>query len=135
MAVLLGLYMWTAGLQGILLITLDPTPISVTMGVALLVMPVIGVWFIVRELLFGFRSNRLVDELEQSGELPSFHFPETGARRIGEDQFAPFATAAQNHGNSWQAWMRLGLAYDAAGDRRRARESMNRAIALSRTQR
>jgi Flp pilus assembly protein TadD len=31
---------------------------------------------------------------------------------------------------SWRAWFRLGLAYDASGDRRRARGAIRRAIAL-----
>jgi Flp pilus assembly protein TadD len=32
--------------------------------------------------------------------------------------------------DDWAAWFRLGLAYDDAGDRRRAREALQRAIAL-----
>jgi len=30
----------------------------------------------------------------------------------------------------WERWLELSLAYDAAGDRRRARSAMRRAIAL-----
>ena len=32
----------------------------------------------------------------------------------------------------WRAWFRLGLAYDASGDRRRARKAIIRAISLER---
>ena len=32
--------------------------------------------------------------------------------------------------DDWRAWYRLGLAYDASGDRRRAREAVRRAITL-----
>jgi Flp pilus assembly protein TadD len=34
--------------------------------------------------------------------------------------------------DDWRTWFRLGIAYDDAGDRRRAREAMRRAISLSR---
>ena len=34
--------------------------------------------------------------------------------------------------HDWRAWLRLGLVYDASGDRRRARAAVRRAIALAR---
>jgi len=45
--------------------------------------------------------------------------------------FPEFAAALQANPESWQAWLRLGLAYDACGDRRRARWAVRRAIALA----
>ena len=43
--------------------------------------------------------------------------------------------AVEAEPESWQAWYRLGWAYDAAGDRRRARGALRRAVALERSQR
>jgi Flp pilus assembly protein TadD len=34
--------------------------------------------------------------------------------------------------DDWGSWFRLGFAYDAAGDRKRARESLRRAARLHR---
>ena len=36
------------------------------------------------------------------------------------------------HLDSWRAWLRLGLAYDASADRKRARWATREAIKLSR---
>ena len=44
----------------------------------------------------------------------------------------PYAEAAEASPDDWRAWLRLGLAYDMAGDRRRARAAVRRAITLSR---
>ncbi|WP_312678621.1 tetratricopeptide repeat protein, partial [Microbacterium sp.] len=39
----------------------------------------------------------------------------------------------EQHPSDWRAWFRLGLAYDGAGDRTRARQAIRKAIALART--
>ena len=46
MAILLVLYMWVAGYQGYVMIT-SGNGIVIAMGVALLVLPVVGVWALV----------------------------------------------------------------------------------------
>jgi len=39
------------------------------------------------------------------------------------------------HPDDWRAWYRLGLAYDASGDRRRARGAVRQAIQLETVER
>ena len=51
-------------------------------GVAYLLLPVIGAWALVRELLFGARTERLAKILEAEGGLPEDNLPRTPAGRI-----------------------------------------------------
>jgi Flp pilus assembly protein TadD len=88
--------------------------------------------------MFGVRSQRLVRRLEAEGALdlgipllPSGR-PE---RSAADAAFPAFRAAAEAEPESWRAWLRLGLAYDAAGDRRRARSAVRRAITLERAAR
>ena len=69
MSLLLVLYFGFAGMRAIALLQ-SGTVIAVAMGVALLVLPLIGVWALLRELLFGLRATALVDRLDGGGPLP-----------------------------------------------------------------
>ncbi|MEI5585168.1 MULTISPECIES: hypothetical protein [unclassified Agromyces] len=134
MAVLLALYLALVGWRAVQLVRTGE-PIAVAMGVALIVLPVLAAWAIWRELQFGVHSQRLVRQLEAEGALdlgmplrPSGR-PE---RAAADDAFPAFRDAVEAEPESWRAWLRLGLAYDAAGDRRRARRAVRRAIELER---
>jgi hypothetical protein len=134
MAALLVLYLALVGLRAVQFMATGE-PIAIAMGVALLVLPLIGLWALWRELEFGIRSHELVKRLDAEGgldlELPLMPSgrPERAAAGAALDGFRVAAAQAPE---SWQASMRLGLAYDAAGDRRNARQAVRRAIALSR---
>jgi tetratricopeptide (TPR) repeat protein len=134
MAVLLAVYLALVGWRAVQFVQTGE-PIAVVMGVALIVLPVLAAWAIWRELQFGVRSQRLVRQLEEEGGLdlgmplrPSGR-PE---RAAADDAFPAFRDAVESDPDSWRAWLRLGLAYDAAGDRRRARRAVRRAIELER---
>ena len=134
MAVLLAVYLALVGWRAVQFVQTGE-PVAVAMGVALIVLPVLAAWAIWRELQFGVRSQRLVRRLEEEGGLdlgmplrPSGR-PERGA---ADDAFPAFREAVESDPESWRAWLRLGLAYDAAGDRRRARSAVRRAIELER---
>lgn len=134
MAVLLGVYLVLVGWRAVQFVQTGE-PVAVVMGVALIVLPVLAAWPIWRELQFGARSQRLVRQLEAEGALdlgmplrPSGR-PE---RAAADDAFPAFRSAVEAEPDSWRAWLRLGLAYDAAGDRRRARRAVRRAIELER---
>ena len=134
MAVLLAVYLALVGWRAVQFVQTGE-PIAGVMGVALLVLPVLAAWAIWRELQFGVRSQRLVRRLEEEGELdlgmplrPSGR-PE---RAAADAAFPAFRDAVESDPDSWRAWLRLGLAYDAAGDRRRARRAVRRAIELER---
>jgi tetratricopeptide (TPR) repeat protein len=134
MAVLLAVYLALVGWRAVQFVQTGE-PVAVAMGVALIVLPVLAAWAIWRELQFGVRSQRLVRRLEEEGGLdlgmplrPSGR-PE---RAAADDAVPAFRDAVESDPASWRAWLRLGLAYDAAGDRRRARSAVRRAIELER---
>lgn len=134
MSALLVLYMWAAGFQAwVMLSTGDP--VVVVMGAALIVFPIIGVWALVREILFGVRSSRLLRILSDEGSLPVFEGATRPSGRLeradADKAFPAFADAVDASPEDWRAWFRLGLAYDMCSDRRRARGAIRKAIALA----
>ena len=136
MSLLLVLYFMFAGVRAVALLS-STEPIAIAMGVALIILPLLGVWALVREIVFGFRSTQLVDELGEAGlhpeELVSIEIPDRSVLREEADAVFPrYKAAAESDPGSWQAFMRLGLVYDAAGDRKRARSAIRQAISLKR---
>lgn len=133
MAALLVLYIVLVAQRGWLLLT-SGEPIGVAMGVALFVLPVIAAWALGRELWFGVRAERVGRRLEAEGGLPDQQVavrPSGRAVRADADAVFPgFRADVEARPDDWRAWYRLGLAYDAAGDRRRAREAVRTAIRL-----
>jgi len=132
---LLALYMVFVINYSILLITAEQ-PIAKAMGWALLVLPLIGFWALAAELLFIFRAERLFGTLAAEGALPDEIEDRLPSGRpdpaAADREFDRYRDEAEANPESWRAWFRLGLAYDASGDRSRARWATRRAIALSR---
>jgi hypothetical protein len=110
--------------------------VGIAIGVALLVLPLIGAYLLIRELLFGLQATRLTRRLGAEGPLPGDGLPRRASGRVeraaADAAFPAYAEDAEARPDDWRAWLRLGLAYDIAGDRRRARAAVRRAIALSR---
>jgi hypothetical protein len=135
MAVLLVLYLALVVVRAVAFLG-SGEPVGVAIGVALLVLPLIGAYLLVRELQFGLRATRLTRRLAQEEPLPGTGLPARASGRVdraaADAAFPRYAEAAEAHPDDWRAWLRLGLAYDIAGDRRRARSAVRRAIALSR---
>lgn len=137
MSALLVLYFSFIGLRATALLA-SGTLVAVLMGVSLLVLPLIGVWALVRELLFGLRSTQLVDVLDAENQLPD-DLGEVGPngkpdRATADAAFERYKLAAEAEAHNWRAWARLGIVYDACGDRRRARASLREAITLHRNE-
>ena len=136
MAILLAFYLVLVGWRAVLFLQ-SGEPVGIAIGIALLVLPVIGVWALVLEVTFGSRSARLVRLLEASGELPVETLPIRASGRPVRDaadaDFPQYRDAVDAAPKDWKAWFRLGLAYDAAGDRKRARGAIRTAITLERT--
>ena len=134
MAALLALYLWAAGYQAFVMMS-SGNAIVIVMGIALLVLPAVGLWALVRELSFGIRSGGLIKRLKAEGGLPIDDLPHRPSgrtiREAADEEFPAYAAAVDDEPESWRAWMRLGLAYDACGDRKRARWAVRSAIALS----
>lgn len=131
----LALYLALTVQRGVIFIENAGT-VGLFLGAALIVLPVLGVWSIVREIVFGARTQKLGEELAGAGELPEDNLPRSASGRIdraaADQQFASFAGEVEEDAGNWKNWFRLSLAYDAAGDRKRARKSMRTAIDLYR---
>lgn len=134
MTALLALYLVFAIRYGLLLIGVG-SPVAVAIGVALLVFPVIAGGALVAELVFTVRADRLGRTLDAEGGMPDEQLPLLPSGRIdraaADAVFPRYQAEAEADPENWRAWYRLGLAYDASGDRRRARWAMRQAIRLS----
>ncbi|TFB80715.1 hypothetical protein E3N84_02485 [Terrimesophilobacter mesophilus] len=135
MAALLALYLVLVAQLAIRLILVDE-PVAKGLGIALFVLPVVGAWALVVEVVFGFRSERLGRMLAAEGELPLAGLPRLPSGRVertaAEAVFGRYRDEAEAAPGRWESWYRLGIAYDACGDRRRARGAIRQAIALER---
>jgi hypothetical protein len=123
-------------LQRSVLLLSDSNLVAKALGLAYLLLPVVGAWALVRELLFGARTERLAKILEAEGGLPEDTLPRTPAGRIVREaadlEFEKYRAEAEAEPEDWRSWFRLSCAYDAAGDRKRARASMRDAVRLFR---
>ena len=119
--------------QAITLIMVD-NAIAKTMGFVLFGLPAVGIWSIVRELKFGLQVEKLAKEVRDENVWPRFDLELRPSgrpiRASAEKNFAEFAELAEKSPDDWHSWFNLSLAYDAAGDSRRARGAMRTAIAL-----
>ena len=110
--------------------------VAIAMGVALLVLPLIAAWLLIREVQFVLRGEKLVKRMGTAGELPVDDLPRLPSGRAdaaaADEQFPAYKAAVEADPESWRAWRLLGLAYDASGDRSRARWATREAIKLSR---
>jgi cytochrome c-type biogenesis protein CcmH/NrfG len=108
---------------------------AVGLGLAVLIMPVIGLWAMITTLLAGFAHQKLARLIAEDGmELDAGALPRRPSGRIQRDAadalFATVRTEVEAHPDDWRHWYRLARAYDYAGDRRRAREAMKTAVEL-----
>ncbi|WP_309067873.1 hypothetical protein [Microbacterium sp.] len=138
MAVLLALYIVLVGWRAVQLVQTGE-PVGIAMGVALFVLPVIAAWALGRELWFGVRAEQLARRLETEGGLPDDVVATTPSGRVtraeGDAVFPRYRAEVEREPENWKAWFRLSLAYDAAGDRRRARQAAREAIRRERATR
>lgn len=132
---LLVFYLVVSFQRSVLLMT-DENPMAKAIGVAYLALPVIGAWALLRELLFGVRTEQMARILEAEGGLPEDNLPRTPAGRIireaADAEFEKYRVETEAAPENWRSWFRLSCAYDAAGDRKRARASMRDAVRLFR---
>ncbi|MFH8613449.1 hypothetical protein ACH4E8_00030 [Streptomyces sp. NPDC017979] len=132
-AAALAVYFVLVGSRGVLLIQ-QGTLLTVAFGVAVLMLPVIGVWFLWKNTRFVTRANRLAAELDAEGGLPVDDLARTPSGRIDRDAadevFARRRAETEDSPNDWRCWFRLAVAYHDARDTPRARKAMQRAIAL-----
>ena len=137
-AAVVAAYAVILGVKAVALLR-DGSPLAVLLGLAILVVPVVGVLLVFREIQFGRRCARLAAVLHQEGGLPVDDLPRRPSGRVdrgaAEEWFDRARAEAEAAPASWRAWFRLALAYDAAGDRTRARAAARHALELSDTDR
>lgn len=132
-AAVLVFYFVLVGSRGVMLIQTG-TLLTVTFGVAVLILPVIGVWFLWKNTQFVRKANQLAAELETEGGLPVDELKRLPSGRIDRDSadevFAKRKAETEASPNDWRSWFRLAVAYHDARDTPRARKAMQHAIAL-----
>jgi hypothetical protein len=130
----LAAYVALIGYRGVYLLDRPSASLKV-LGVAVLVLPLVGIWVVVAELRFGVATQRLAHRLADQGEPADPELPRSPAGRI--DRAAADALFERRRAEvevaprDWRCWYRLAVAYDYAGDRRRARAAMRTAIERS----
>ncbi|PJE99206.1 hypothetical protein CUT44_05410 [Streptomyces carminius] len=133
LAIALVVVFAVVAVQGVLLLRTGE-PAGVGMGVAALVLPCVGAWFLWHNTLFARNAGRLVRELEAEGGLPADDLPRTPGGRVDREAadavFARRRKETEESPDDWRCWFRLAVAYHDARDTPRARRAMQRAIAL-----
>jgi hypothetical protein len=128
----LGVYFVLLGQRAVLLLGTSGA-VPRLLGAGLLVLPFLGAGLVLAELRFGLQADRLNRELgpvdaDDLPRLPSGRVDRKAAVGAFERRRAEVEAAPED----WRAWLRLGMAYDDAGDRRRARAAVRRAVSLHR---
>lgn len=133
---LLGLYLWLVAARGVALLATGK-PIGIGLGLGVLVLPVLGVWAVYREWSLARQVQRMADELAAQDLLVTDELPRSPGGRIDRKAalvaFEKAREEAESRPQDWVAWFNLGFAYDAGGDRRRARAALRTAAGLRRS--
>lgn len=135
MTVLLAIYLGLVAQRAFLLVNSDAWA-GKLMGIALLVLPVIGVWYLGKEWRLGTTVQRMSSRLEQEGRLPVFAGEASSSGRLPDaaaEEAVEFASReVELAPGDWAAWFHVAWAYDAAGDRSQARKCLRYAAELFR---
>jgi hypothetical protein len=134
MCVAMIVYFVLLGRAGVLLVT-SGRPAAIGLGIAILLLPIVGAWAMIATLRAGFAHQRLARlAREQDMELDVSTLPRRPSGRIereaADDLFDTVRAEVEEHPDDWLRWYRLARAYDYAGDRGRARETMKKAVAM-----
>ena len=134
MSVALVVYFVLLGRAGVVLVT-SGEPAGIGLGVGVFLLPVVGMWALVATLRAGFAHQRLGRMAREQGmELDVSELPRMPSGRIRRDAadalFAEVKAEVEEDPDDWRRWYRLARAYDYAGDRSRARETMKTALRI-----
>jgi len=138
MVLILGFYFFLLGQRGVTLIQ-NGGVASIALGIGVLLLPILGLWIVWATLKAGFDHQRLASRIHEEGlELDVADLPRRPSGRIERDAadelFQQIKTEWEKDPDNWRNSYRLARAYDYAGDRGRARETMKRAVALERNE-
>ena len=115
------------------------TPAAVALGIGVLILPAVGAWVLFATLRAGLAHQRLARLAGEDGmELDVTDLPRLPSGRIARDAadalFQTTRAELDADPDNWRRWYRLARAYDYAGDRGRARETMRTAVAMQATE-
>lgn len=136
LAAVLLVYLVLMGGRAVTMIS-SGRPVFVVLGLAVFVLPVLGVLMVVDQLRFGMSTERLARRLHEEGALPDVsHLPRRPSGRVERDAadawFEQKQAEVEAAPQDWRAWFAVAQAYDLAGDRNRGRKAMRKAIELER---
>ncbi|MGB3371017.1 MAG: tetratricopeptide repeat protein [Rhodococcus sp. (in: high G+C Gram-positive bacteria)] len=136
MVLILGFYFYLLGTRGVSLIRTGGV-VNIGLGIGVILLPIIGVWIVGATLKAGFEHQHLAQRIhEENLELDVSDLPRMPSGRISRDaadeMFQQVKAEWEKDPDNWRNSYRLARAYDYAGDRGRARETMKRAVALER---
>ena len=127
-------YFVLLGRAGVLLIS-SGRPAGIGLGIAVFILPLIGLWAMIATLRAGFAHQRLARlAREQGRDLDVDDLPRRRSGRIeraaADELFDTVRAEVEADPDDWLRWYRLARAYDYAGDRGRARETMKKAVQM-----
>ncbi|RLK62118.1 hypothetical protein [Actinokineospora cianjurensis] len=117
----------------------EGSAVAIGLGVGVVLLPLVGAWVVWSTLRFGVRTQALGRRLAAEDGLPDTSglplMPSGRVDRSAADEFfEQFRAETEAAPEDWRSWYRLAVAYDVAGDRGRARDSMRKALELSATE-
>ncbi|WP_114454538.1 hypothetical protein [Halopolyspora algeriensis] len=139
LAAVLAVYLVLMGSRAAMMIVTGD-PVLVLLGLAVLVLPLLGALLVFDQIRFGAQTERLARRLDAEGVLPDVsHLPRRPSGRVRREAADAWFDEKQDEleaaPQDWRAWFALAQAYDLAGDRNRGRKTMRTAIELERTDR
>jgi hypothetical protein len=134
MCVALIVYFVLLGRAGAILVA-SGRPAAIGLGAAVFLLPIVGLWAMIATLRAGFAHQRLARLAREGGmELDTSALPRRPSGRIEREAadalFDSVRAEVEEDPDNWLRWYRLARAYDYAGDRSRARETMKKAVQM-----
>lgn len=138
MTALTLMYLWLMGGRALILLG-QSDAVAKLMGAFMLILPLVALWGIAVELRFGVLVERMAKQVEAEGAWPILNIETRPSGRptkvAAQREFDRIREEATANPNDWHSYFNLALAYDACGDRKRARASMRKALKLKKSAR
>lgn len=133
--ILLSIYLGLVAQRAVLFIQ-SPSLAGKAMGVALLILPIVGAWFLLNEWRLGTTVQRMATQLEEEGRLPVHGGERTPAGKLTPEAATEVYDIAVREvelaPDDWVAWFHMAYAYEANSMRRDARRSLRYAAQMYR---
>jgi hypothetical protein len=124
LALVLGVYLFFAASRGLDLLRADDPAVK-ALGIAVLILPILGGIVLIREIRFGRTTFAMGQEIDVE------YLPLNGLTDDQKKENLDVAiNRAKNDIASWQSWYAVAIAYDLLSERKLAREAMRHAVEL-----